>query len=60
VLGGFLVFETRVARLRMLSFENRVGGFTSVEDPRNLECGLPAELLLLFIRSILLFALQMR
>jgi hypothetical protein len=60
VLGGFLEYETRVARLRTLSFENWVGGFTSVEDPHYLECGLPAELLLLFIRSILLFALQMR
>jgi hypothetical protein len=55
VLGGCLWFENRVARLRMLSFENWVGGFTSVEGPRYLECGLPAELLLLFIYCYLLY-----
>jgi hypothetical protein len=55
VLGGFLGFETRLARLRMLNFENWVGGFTLVEGPRFLECGLPAERLLLFINCYLFY-----
>jgi hypothetical protein len=55
VLGGFQGSETRVARLRMLKLENRMVGFTSVEGSRFLECGLPAELLLLFIYCYLLY-----
>jgi len=54
VLGGFLGFDTRMAQLRMLSFENWVDGFTPVEGPCYLECGLPAELLL-FMYSYLLY-----
>lgn len=52
--GGFLGFETRMARLSMLSFENWVGGFMPVEGPHYLVCGLSAELLL-FIYCYLLY-----
>jgi hypothetical protein len=37
LLGGFLGFETRLARLHMSSFENWVGEFTSAEGPRYVE-----------------------
>jgi len=55
VLGGFLGSETRVARLRMLKFQNQMVEFTSVEGSRYLECGLRAELFLLFIYCYLLY-----
>jgi hypothetical protein len=53
VLGVFR--GTGVDQLRTLRFENWVGGFTSVEGPRYLECELPAELPLLCIYCYLLY-----